>query len=252
MMMFRDIHANADPAYGNERALGEAVRASGVPREKLFVTAKVLPAPGQDVQASFDASMQELGLDYVDLYLIHHPYRAPDEMASMWAQMERIKASGRAKSIGVSNFLQSHLETILSSAKIVPAVNQIEYHPYLQHGGLVDFCRGHQIALVAYATLTAITKARPGPVDGAYKTLATRYGVDEVDVALRWCLDQGMAAVTTSSNQARLDAYMTNIGRFRLSRDDIRMVSDLGLTKHYRGLYNSKLRHAPYCSPSAI
>ena len=119
-----------------------------MPREKLYVTTKISGTAVQDTEASFAESLQKLQLDYVDLYLIHAQYFAAtdEDLQKKWADMERIHKSGRAKSIGVSNFLQSHLEVILKTAKVVPAINQIEYHPYLQHGTLVDFQKKHKIA----------------------------------------------------------------------------------------------------------
>ncbi|KAK3902808.1 NADP-dependent oxidoreductase domain-containing protein [Staphylotrichum tortipilum] len=232
-------HLDCAEAYGNEAALGEAIKECGVAREELFVTSKVLGSPGQDVQSSMDATLRKLGLEYVDMYLIHLPYKAPEEMPAMWAQLEALKASGKARSIGVSNFLQPHLEKILETANVVPAVNQIEYHPYLQHGNLVEFSRQQNIAVVGYSTLAAMTKARPGPVDEVYAGLAAKYGVTEADVAFRWCLDQGIAVVTTSASCERLLGHKSNLAKFTLSADEIQRISQLGQTKHYRDLYNN-------------
>lgn len=102
----------------------------------------------QDTEASFAESLEKLQLDYVDLYLIHAPYfaKTDEDLQQKWADMEKIQKSGRAKSIGVSNFLQPDLEVVLKTAKVVPAINQIEYHPYLQHGTLLDFQKEHKIA----------------------------------------------------------------------------------------------------------
>ncbi|KAI1480774.1 Aldo/keto reductase [Daldinia eschscholtzii] len=231
-------HLDGAEMYGNEAALGVAIKESGIPRDKLFVTTKVLGRPGQDVHVSLDTSLEKLGLDYVDLYLIHQPFTAPSELPRMWAEMEAIKSSGKAKSIGVSNFLQSHLEDILKTAKVVPAINQIEYHPYLQHGSLVEFCHKNNIAVSAYSPLTAITKTRPGPVDEVYASLAEKYAVTEADIAIRWCLDQNIVAITTSSSKERLEGYKTNLAKFKLLPDEVKQISDLGSQKHYRVYYN--------------
>ncbi|KAK6955940.1 hypothetical protein Daesc_003587 [Daldinia eschscholtzii] len=212
-------HLDGAEMYGNEAAFGVAIKESGIPRDKLFVTTK-------------------LGLDYVDLYLIHQPFTAPGELPRMWTEMEAIKNSGKAKSIGVSNFLQAHLEDILKTAKVVPAINQIEYHPYLQHGTLLEFCHKNNIAVSAYSPLTAITKARPEPVDEAYASLAEKYVVTEADIAIRWCLDQDIVAITMSSSKERLEGYKTNLAKFKLLPDEMKQIYDLGSQKHYRICYN--------------
>jgi diketogulonate reductase-like aldo/keto reductase len=131
---------------------------------------------------------------------------------------------------------QEQLETILKTAKIIPAINQIEYHPYLQHGNLIDFHRQHNIATSAYGPLTAAVKAAPGPLDGTYKRLAGKYGVTPGEIALRWVIDQGIVALTTSANEQRLKQYQ-NIDQFKLTPEEIKEISDLGNQKHYRGFW---------------
>jgi diketogulonate reductase-like aldo/keto reductase len=153
--------------------------------------------------------------------------------------MEAIHASGRAKNIGVSNFLQEHLETILETAKVVPVVNQIEYHPYLQHGDLLDFHNKHRIATVAYGPLSAVTKASPGPLDEIYKELARKYGVSEAEVALRWCIDRGVVALTTSDKERRLKQYL-RVADFKLTPKEVDEIGEVGKQKHFRGFWNNK------------
>ncbi|KAL7757365.1 hypothetical protein ACKLNR_011892 [Fusarium oxysporum f. sp. zingiberi] len=233
-------HLDGASAYGNEEELGAAIRASSVPREKLYVVTKLNGWKKQDVQNAFDTSMKKLGLDCVDLYLIHAPFFAEkaEDLQEAWAILEAIKGSGRAKSIGVSNFIQEHLETILATAKITPAINQIEYHPYLQHGNLVEYHHKNNIALSAYAPLTAIIRARPGPVDALYANLASKYGVTEGDIALRWCIDQNIVAITTSSSEERLKSYMANEWSFKLASEEIEGISMMGKQKHFRAFQN--------------
>ncbi len=191
--------------YGNEAELGAAIKECGVPREKLFVTTKIVGTKKTDTEAAFAESLKKLQLDYVDLYLIHAPHFADsdEELQQKWADLEAIQASGRAKSIGVSNYLIPQLEATLKTAKVVPAVNQIEFHPYLQHGDLLEFHRKHGIATEAYGPLSAILKGSPGPLDATYKELAHKYGVTPGEIALRWCIDQGVVTVTTSSKEDR-------------------------------------------------
>lgn len=228
--------------YGNEEELGAAIKASGVAREKLYVTTKLNGTKKQDVQVAFQTSLDKLGLDYVDLYLIHAPFLAdtPKGLQDIWRQLEAIKDSGRAKSIGVSNFLQEDVETLLKTARIPPAINQIGYHPYLQHGNLVDFHRQNNIAVSAYSPLTAVTKAKPGPLDSTYAELAKKYGVTEADIALRWTLDQSIVTITTSANEQRLQGYLQKLPSFKLTPKEVETIAELGKQKHFRQFWNNK------------
>ncbi|KAK3683728.1 NADP-dependent oxidoreductase domain-containing protein [Podospora appendiculata] len=235
-------HLDGAEAYGNEQELGAAIQAAGVPREKLFVTTKTSCRAGETVETAFSRSLAKLGLDYVDLYLIHQPYfaKTPADQQAKWAEMEAIKESGRARSIGVSNYLQEDLEPILATARFPPVVNQIEYHPYLQHGDLVAYHRNNGIAVEAYAPLTAITKAAPGPCDAVYARLASKYGVSDGDIALRWCLDQGIVALTTSGNEQRLQGYLSKLPAFHLTPKEVDEISASGREKHFRGFWLAK------------
>jgi diketogulonate reductase-like aldo/keto reductase len=182
-------------------------------------------------------------VDYVDLYLIHSPFFAesPRQLQEKWAEMEALKDSGRVRSIGVSNYLREHLEAVLETAKHPPVVNQIEYHPYLQHtGGLLDFLREKGIAVEAYGPLTAVTKAAPGPVDPIYGRLAAKYGVSSAEVALRWCLDQGIVTLTTSGNEERLKNYQAKLPMFKLTPKEVEDIAEAGRKKHYRGFWKGK------------
>jgi diketogulonate reductase-like aldo/keto reductase len=180
-------------------------------------------------------------VDYVDQYLIHAPFFAKndEDLQAKWADMEAIHASGKAKSIGVSNFLQKDLEAILKTAKVIPAINQIEYHPYLQHGNLIEFCHKHGIATSAYGPLTAAVKARPGPLDKTYEELAQKYGVTPGEVALRWIIDQGIVALTTSANEQRLKGYQ-KVTQFKLTPTEVEQIREIGKGKHFRGFWNDK------------
>lgn len=223
-------------AYFNEAGVGAGIKAAGIPREKLFVTTKLVGTKDQDVEASLDASLSKLGLEYVDLYLVHLPFAAgsPEGQQKIWAQVEAVKTSGKAKSIGVSNFQQDDLEIILKTATITPAINQIELHPYLQHADLLEFHRKHNITTAAYSSLSAITAARPGPVDQPYAELAEKYGVTENDVALRWVLDQGAIVITTSKSAQRLQSYTKNLFGFQLAPEEVKQISELGKQKDYQ------------------
>ncbi|KAH8820567.1 NADP-dependent oxidoreductase domain-containing protein [Xylogone sp. PMI_703] len=231
-------HLDGAEVYGNEPELGEAIKESGVPREKLYVTTKYFGKKTKDVKESFANSLKDLQLDYVDLYLIHEPFssKTEEDLQAKWADMEDILASGKAKSIGVSNFTKKHLETILKTAKVVPACNQIEYHPYLQHEDLVDFHKKHGIATAAYAPLTAVLRAAPGPLDEVYSRLATKYNVTPAQIALRWCLDHDVIVLTTSGKEERLKTVL-EINDFSLTPEEVAEISRVGNQKHHRGFW---------------
>jgi diketogulonate reductase-like aldo/keto reductase len=233
--------------YGNEAELGKAIKEAGVPRENLYVTTKINGTKVQNTQAAFELSLQKLGLDYVDQYLIHAPFfaKTPEDLQAKWAELEAIQASGKAKTIGVSNMLQDDLETILKTAKIIPAINQIEYHPYLQHGGLIDFHKKHGIATSAYAPLTAVVRATPGPLDATYAKLAKKYGVSPGEIALRWVIDQGIVVVTTSGSEARLKAYQ-KVADFKLTPEEVEEIKTIGKEKNFRGFWNHKFAAGDY------
>jgi diketogulonate reductase-like aldo/keto reductase len=205
------------------------------------VTTKISGTAVQDTQAAFDLSLKLLQLDYVDQYLIHAPYfaKTPEDLQKKWAELEAIQASGKAKTIGVSNFLQKDVEIILKTAKVVPAINQIEYHPYLQHGGLIEFLKKNGIAASAYAPLTAAVKASPGPLDETYKDLARKYGVTPGEIALRWVIDQGIVALTTSGTEQRLKQYL-KVAQFKLTPKEVEEISTIGLKKNFRGFWKDK------------
>jgi len=239
-------HLDGAQVYGNEAELGQAIKDSAIPREKLYVTTKINGTKPQNTLEAFNTSLSKLQLDYVDLYLIHAPYFAssPTDLQRKWADMESILASGRAKSIGVSNFLISHLKTILETAKVKPAVNQIEYHPYLQHitpagEDLLAFHREQGILTVAYGPLTAITKASPGPLDSVYERLGKKYGVGDGEIALRWMVDQGVVALTTSGKEERLKGYL-GVGGFKLTDEEVEEIREVGAKKHFRGFWKDK------------
>ncbi|KAB2579601.1 putative aldo-keto reductase family 1 member c13 protein [Lasiodiplodia theobromae] len=231
-------HLDGAEMYKTEPELGLAIKESGVPREKLFVTTKVYGNLA-DIKAAIKLSLKKLQLDYVDLYLIHAPFfaKSDEELQAKWKEMEEVQAAGLAKSIGVSNYLPKHLEATLKTAKVVPAINQIEFHPYLQHSALIDFHKQHGIATQAYGPLSAATKAKPGPIDEFSAALAKKYAVSEGEIALRWCIDQDVIPITTSSKEQRLSDYL-RAATFKLTPAEVKELKELGEKKHYRGFWN--------------
>lgn len=153
--------------------------------------------------------------------------------------MEKVKEAGKARSIGVSNFLQNHLEVITKTAKIPPSVNQIEFHPYLQHQGLVPFHEQQGIRTVSYSQLTPVSRAQGGPIDELLSTLARKYSATAEQILLRWVMDQGCVAITTSSKESRLGGYLEAL-KFELTPEEVRQVSELGQKKHFRAFWQGR------------
>jgi diketogulonate reductase-like aldo/keto reductase len=206
-------HVDTARIYGNEADVGAAVRQSGVAREAVFVTTKLWNADqGYDpALQAFDASLKRLGLDYVDLYLIHWPVAG--KRLDSWRALERIHAEGRARSIGVSNFLVPHLEELLGKATRVPAVNQIELSPFLQRRETRALCARHGIVVEAYSPLTHGQRLdHPVVVD-----VARRVGRSVAQVLLRWGLQQGAVVLPKSTKPARI---VENGALFDFTLDD--------------------------------
>jgi diketogulonate reductase-like aldo/keto reductase len=148
--------------------------------------------------------------------------------------MEKVQKSGKAKSIGVSNFMPEHLEAIWTTATLKPVVNQVEFHPYLQRQNLLPWAKEHGVTIEAFGPLTPIHRApRPGPIDDLLKTLSAKYGVSEESVALRWAIDQGVVAISTSSKESRLRDYL-RVAEFKLEPSEIQALAKKGLETHFR------------------
>lgn len=215
-------HIDTARVYRNEADVGAAVRASSVPRDQLFVTTKLWNADqGYDeALRAFDASLERLGMDYVDLYLIHWP--VPGKRLESWRALERIFEEGRARSIGVSNFLVPHLRELLAKAKHVPAVNQIELSPFLQRRDTVALCQENGIVLEAYSPLTHGQRlGHPAVVE-----IARRVNRSPAQVLLRWSLQHGNVVLPKSTRPARI---VENGKLFDFSLDEAAM-------KHLDGL----------------
>jgi diketogulonate reductase-like aldo/keto reductase len=215
-------HIDTARAYGNEADVGAAVLSSGVPRKDLFVTTKLWNSDqGYDTALrAFDQSLKQLKLDYVDLYLIHWP--VPGKRLDSWRALERVFGEGRARAIGVSNFLVPHLEELLARAKRVPAVNQIELTPFLQRKDTRALCRQAGIVVEAYSPLTRGEKLdHPVLVEVAKRVRRT-----PAQVLLRWGIQEGHVVLPKSTKTKRI---AENGNLFDFALDDHAMARLNGL-----------------------
>lgn len=187
--------------YGNERGVGRAVKACGVPREQLFITTKLWndEMRGDRCEVAFTESVERLGLDYVDLYLLHWPIEG--KIVPSWLVLEKLQRAGLARAIGVSNYMIPHLAELLDAAEIVPAVNQIEFHPYLQSRPLVASCQAKGIVVEAWSPLMQAGALLTDPVLAA---IAGRHGRTVAQVVLRWDLQRGVVTIPKSVHAARI------------------------------------------------
>lgn len=214
--------------YGNEIGVGKAIKESGIPREEIFLTTKVWnddQRKGRTLEA-FQESLERLETDYVDLYLVHWP--VAHHYRETWQAMEEIYKSGRAKAIGVSNFLVHHLKDILSNCEIVPAVNQMEFHPYLVQPELLKFCQSHKIQMEAWSPLMQgnITSVE------TVQEIAEKYNKTPAQVALRWNLQKKVVTIPKSVNPNRITENM-QLFDFELSQADMASIDALDQEKHF-------------------
>ncbi|KAH7324169.1 NADP-dependent oxidoreductase domain-containing protein [Stachybotrys elegans] len=231
-------HLDGAQYYKTEPELGLAVQESGIDRSQFFVTTKALFS--DNLEESLRSSLKKLGMDYVDLYLIHEPFSYQGDeslLQKAWKQMESCVQQGLARAIGVSNFLIPHIETVLKTATIKPAVNQLELHPYLQREDLRAYLRTKGIQATAYAPLTPLTKAKPGPIDEPCERLAKKYGVEDSAILLRWLLDQEIPVITTSSNKTRLTKYLDVATKLKLAADEVNELTAKGKERNYRQFF---------------
>ena len=234
------MHLDGAELYNTESELGRAIKDSKVARDKLFVTTKVLLNIA-DIPAALDASLKKLGLDYVDLYLIHAPFFAKSDadLQAKWAEMEKVLASGKTKTIGVSNYMKPHIEATLQTARVRPAINQIEYHPYLQHGELVQYLRKQDILVAAYGPLVPVVKKAGGPLDPKLQELAHKYAVNPGEILLRWAIEMGVVPITTTSKEQRM-IDMLRVFTFKLSPKEVAEITEIGTSHHARGFWTDK------------
>jgi len=193
-------HIDTATFYGNESDVGRAVRESGIPRERLFVVTKLWSSDQGYASAvsACELSLSRLGMDYIDLYLIHWP--EPGKRLDSWRALVELRARGKCKSIGVSNYTVAHLQELMNDSDVVPAVNQIEFSPFLYQRQLLEFCRAHGIQVEAYCPLTRGKKLHD-PTLGA---IARKHAKTPAQVLLRWALQHDVVIIPKSQHRARI------------------------------------------------
>ncbi|MHA6801503.1 aldo/keto reductase [Bounagaea algeriensis] len=211
--------------YGNEEGVGKAIAESGLSRDELFITTKLWnDRQGYDsTLQAFDESLDRLGLDHVDLYLIHWPLPAKDQFVDTWKAFERLHNEGRAKAIGVSNFHVPHLRRLFEETDVVPALNQVELHPNLPQTDLRAFHAEHGIATEAWSPLGR----NNGLLDSSTVTsLAEKYGKTPGQIVLRWHIQLGNVTIPKSVTPERIEANI-DVFDFELAEDDMQSITGL-------------------------
>ncbi|KAH9919462.1 Aldo/keto reductase [Epithele typhae] len=206
-------HVDTAQSYRNEVEAGKAIKDSGLSRKDIFITTKYSGVDGLDIETSIQNSLDKLGVKYVDLYLIHHPRLAQPDIPTAWAKMEKLKDDGLVKSIGVSNFGVTELQTLINSAKVLPAANQILLHPYVyeRQKEIIEFGNKHA----------------GGPVDKPLQSIADRLNAKPEQVLLAWAKAKGVVVVTSSSKKERMEGYL-DAGDLALTVEDIEAIDEAG------------------------
>jgi len=209
--------------YANERGVGQAVRGSRVPRAEIFLTTKVWQDDlgYEPTLAAFDASLQRLGLDFVDLYLIHWP--ATEARHDSWRALEKLLQDAKIKAAGVSNYGVKELKQVLSQSDVVPAVNQIEFHPFNfdEQRPVLEFCQQHDILVEAYSPIKYLDGQQPVVND-----IADRLERTPQQVVLRWCIQHGTLPLPRSSSETHMRSNL-QVFDFELTNDDMKRLDSL-------------------------
>lgn len=214
--------------YENETGVGQAIRESGIEREKLFVTSKVWNTDQgyESTLAAFEASLKRLQMDYLDLYLIHWPGK--DKYIDTWHALEKLYKDGRVRAIGVSNFHIHHLENLLANSEIKPVINQIELHPYLIQTEIREFCKKHSIRVESWSPL-----GRGGVLnDSVIQEIASKHNKSAAQIIIRWHLQHGLVVIPKSITPSRI-AENANVFDFTLSVEDMNRIDQLDQNKRF-------------------
>ena len=222
-------HIDTAMMYNNETDIGAAIKESGIPREEIFLTSKLWNSDhgfNKSLDA-FQASLDRLQVDYLDLYLIHWP--VPDLRIDSWRALEKLYANGKCRTIGVSNYMQNHLEELLEACDIIPMVNQVEFSPYLYLRDLLHFCRNHDIQLESYSPLTKGRMLN----DPALIAIAKKYEKTVAQILIRWVLQHEVVVIPKSSNSDRIYEN-SDVFDFSISDNDMELLNSF-----HKGLHTS-------------
>ena len=215
-------HIDTAAAYGNEAGVGAAIAACGIPRDQLFITTKLRNGEQGSATEAFEASRRALRLDVIDLYLLHWPVPSQGLFVEAWQALEKVYAADGVRAIGVSNFLQEHLDTLLAATTVVPAVNQIELHPSFQQAALSVSSQAAGTAIEAYSPL-----GRGADLESAaVKSLAVKRGVTAAQIILGWHLGIGNIVIPKSTHPLRMSENLAAAG-VTLGQDEIAAITAL-------------------------
>jgi len=217
-------HIDTAAAYNNESGVGAAVKASGLARDEVFVTTKLRNGEQgyESALRAFDDTLERLGLETVDLYLIHWPFPSARRYADSWRALEKLYADGRVRAVGVSNFLTEHLDELARQSELVPTVNQIELHPTFQQRALADDCRRRGIAVEAYSPLGQGADLESATV----RTVAEAHGVTPAQAVLRGHLQRGHIVIPKSATPRRIVENLS-VDHFELSSVELEAIDAL-------------------------
>lgn len=214
-------------AYENEEGVGKAIKECGVSRDELFITTKVWNSSQgyQSTLGAFEESRRKLGLDYIDLYLIHWPVKG--KYTDTWRALEKLYKDGLVRAIGVSNFQIHHLQDLFKKGSVIPMVNQVECHPLLSQKELLAFCKKNKIQLEAWSPLMQGHLELPLLLE-----LSNKYGKSPAQIVLRWDLQNEVIAIPKSVHENRI-VENSNIFDFELSEDDMKSINELNKNKRF-------------------
>lgn len=215
-------HIDTARIYDNEKDVGQAIQESGIPRKEIFITTKLWNADqGPDkTRKALENSLDKLGIDFVDLYLIHFPVTS--KRMNSWKELEKVYHDKLCKAIGVSNYTITHLGELLKDSQITPAVNQVEFHPFLNQIHLLEYCKKHKIQLEAYSPLAHGQKIE----DPTISKIAQKYDKTPAQILIRWAIEQKIVVIPKSTQKKRI-IENSKVFDFAISEEDMKILNSL-------------------------